>query len=154
MEKSEFQLPKFVVPLSWIILLMTTIKDIDEFYTFKGVKSVITILVGVGACISFFILLKNRTGTRQTSSREFKKIYQLGLSASLILLVLPGLISILYPRIIEPILLERDLNNYIKSEKEPANIVRTPKAQTLIQLINIHKKITGQALEVANSLLN
>jgi hypothetical protein len=153
MTEQKFQIPKFVTPLSWVVVLMTTIKDLDEFYTFKGAKSIITLIVGLGACICFLILLNSKKTKRKAASEELKKIYRLGLFASLFLLVLPCIASIIYPKLIEPSILEGKLDDYLANDKEPSFFIATLKTQQMMKLVNIDKKIKNHTLDFATSSL-
>ena len=154
MPEQKFQIPKFVTPLSWVVVLMTTIKDLDEFYTFKGAKSIITFIIGIGACICFLLLLKSKQTKKKAAASELKKIYRLGLFASLFLLVLPGIASIIYPNLIEPSVLEKNLNFYLINEKEPSFFITTSKTQQINKLVDIDKKIKNHTLDVAGSSLS
>lgn len=154
MTEQKFQIPKFVTPLSWIVVLMTTIKDIDEFYTFKGTKSIITFIIGLGTCICFLILLRSKKTKRKVAYNELKKIYRLGFFASLLLLVLPGIASIIYPNLIEPIILEQKLKSYLTNEKEPFFLISTSKTEQLKKLVDIDKKIKNYTLDIATSSLS
>lgn len=154
MAEQTFQIPKFVTPLSWIVVLMTTIKDVDEFYTFKGAKSILTLVIGLGACFCFLILLRSERNKKKAASSELKKIYRLGLFASLLLLVLPGIASIIYPNLLEPSVIEKKLNEYLIDEKEPSFFITTSNTQDVKKLVDIDKKIKNHTLDVASSLLS
>jgi hypothetical protein len=152
MSETKLTIPKFIVPLSWVILIIATIKDLDVFYGYSGLKSVLLLVIGLFAIMIFATLSIRQKGTSKERLRT-RRLYLFGVIASFLLLFVPGAFETFYPRLIEPSKVEQVLDVYLKTNKRLDALITNPRSEIISILIKADRSIQEGNIELANSLL-